>query len=105
MIDPKRHFGSVLFGCLVLFFLLSHGGPTQTHPATAQNSAVSRDPGYYPPAVPSLLPARSQGASYNRLACRQACEQVGIWDTEREVAQRLINTCMIGCDLGQKHCS
>jgi len=27
--------------------------------------------------------AASEGSTYNRLACRQACEQIGIWDAEQ----------------------
>ena len=49
--------------------------------------------------------AASEGSTYNRLACRQACEQIGIWDAAQEVRNRLVNACKIGCNLGQKYCS
>jgi hypothetical protein len=105
MLDPKQHIGPVLFVCLVFYFLLSHAGPTLTHPAKASSSAVHGDLSHIPPAVPLLLPVRAQGGTYDRPACRRACVQIGIWDRERDVADRLVNTCKIGCDLGQQHCS
>ena len=105
MIDPKRHIGFVLFGCLVFSFLLSHTGPTLSHPAKSSSSAALRDLDQIPSAGPLLRPVRLDGSTYNRLACRQACEQIGIWDVEQEIRNRLVNTCKIGCNLGQKYCS
>jgi hypothetical protein len=54
--------------------------------------------------MPLLLPILSHQTHYDRLACRQACEQVGFWDVEQEQTDRLVNACKIGCDLGQDHC-
>ncbi len=104
MIDPKRYIGPVLLGCLAFSFLLSHAGPALTQPAKPSSSTVYRDPGHIPPAVPLLLPARSQQTFYDRLACRLACEQIGFWGVEQELIDRLVNACKIGCDLGQDHC-
>ncbi len=102
MIDPKRHIGSVLLACLAFSFLLSYAGPT--HPAKPSGSTDRRDQGNKPPVAPSPLPARSRRITYDQLACRLACEQIGIWDVEQELTDRLVNTCKIGCDLGQDHC-
>ncbi len=102
MIDRKRYIGPVLLVCLAFFFVFSHAGPT--HPAKPSRAPVNRDLGHIPSAVPLLLPVRSQGATYDRLACRRACEQIGIWDEAQEVRNRLVNTCKIGCNLGQKYC-
>ncbi len=104
MIDPKRHIGPFLLVCLAFSFLLSDAGPTLTHPAKPSSSTVHRDLGHIPPAVPLLLPARSQQTTYDRLGCRLACEKIGFWDMEQEIAHRLVNACMIGCNLGQDHC-
>jgi hypothetical protein len=104
MIDPKRHIGHVLLVCLAFSFLLSYAGPTLTHSAKPSGSTVHRDLGHISPAVPLLLPARSQLTPYDRLACRLACEQIGFWDIEQELIHRLVNACKIGCDLGQDHC-
>ena len=102
MIDSKRHIRSVLLVCLALPFLLSYAGPT--HPEKPSSSTVHRDLGHIPSAVPLLLATRSQLTPYDRLACRLACEQIGLWDSEQELTHRLVNTCKIGCDLGQDHC-
>ncbi len=104
MSDPKRLFGPALLLCLVFSFLPAHAGPTRMHPAIPSGLAAHRDLGQMPTATPLLLPARSQGTPYDRLACRLACEQIGFWDMERELTQRLINACKIGCGLGQDHC-
>ncbi len=104
MIDPKRHIGPVLLVCLAVSFLLSHAGPTQTHPAQSSSSIVHRDLGHIRPAVPLLLPARTQRTPYDRRACRLACEQIGFWDMEQELTHRLVNACKIGCDVGQEYC-
>ncbi len=104
MINPKRHIGPVLLVCLAFSFLLSYAGPTLTHPAKPSSSTVRRDVGHIPPAVPLLLAARSQLTTYDRLACRLACEQIGFWEIEQELTHRLVNACKIGCNLGQDHC-
>ena len=104
MIDPKRHIGPVLLVCLAFSFLLSYAGPTLTHPAKPSSSTVHRDLGHIPPALPLLLPARSQLTAYDRLACRLACEQIGFWAMDQELTHRLVNACKIGCDVGQDHC-
>ncbi len=104
MIDLKRHIGPVLLVCLALSFLLSSAGPTRTHPANPPSSTVDRDLGRIPPVVPLLLAARTLPTSYDRLACRLACEQIGFWATEQELTHRLVNACKIGCDVGQEHC-
>ncbi len=62
------------------------------------------DPGHIPPYAPSSRTVRLQNVFYDRLACRLACENVGIWDMEEELTHRLINACKIGCDLGEDHC-
>ncbi len=114
----KMHFSTFVAGTLFVFvvvlFLASimpaHAGHgwkelvTMTHSAKASSSTVQRDPGHMPPAVPLLLATRSQPTFYDRPACRLACEQIGLWDVEQEVTHRLVNTCKIGCDLGQNHC-
>ncbi len=102
MIDSKRHIGSVLLVCLALFFLLSYAGPT--HPAKPSGSTVNRDLGITPLTVPLLRPARSQLAPFDRLACRLKCEQIGFWDMEQEITDRLVTACKIGCDVGQDYC-
>ncbi len=117
--DAKKKFFSTsvaetLFVFGMVLFLASntqaHAGDswkklvTMTHPTKPSSSTVHRDLGQILPAVPLHLAARSQRSNYDRLACRLACEQIGIWDTEREITLRLVNTCMIGCDLGQDHC-
>ncbi len=77
---------------------------TMTHPAKPSSSTFHRDLEHIPLVVPLLLAARSQPTLYDRLACRLACEQIGLWDSEQELTHRLVNTCKIGCDLGQDHC-
>ncbi len=77
---------------------------TMTHPAKPSSSPVRRDLGHISPVLPLLLAARSQPTPYDRLACRLACEQIGLWDSEQELTHRLVNTCKIGCDLGRDHC-
>jgi hypothetical protein len=104
MIDRKRHIGPVLLVCLAFSFLLSYAGPALTHPAKSSSSTVHRDLSHIPPTVPLLLPARSQLTSYDRLACRLACGQIGFWDVEQELTNRLVNACKIGCNVGQDHC-
>ncbi len=104
MMEPNRHIGPILLVCLAFSFLLSYAGPTLARPAKPSSSIVHRDLGHIPPAVPLLLAARSQPIPYDRLACRLACEQIGIWDIEQELIHRLVNACKIGCDLGQDHC-
>lgn len=104
MSDPKRLIGPVLLLYLVFSFFPAHAGPTLTQSATPSGSPSHRDLDQIPPAVQLLLPARSQETPYDRLACRLACEQIGFWDMERELTQRLINACKIGCGLGQDHC-
>ena len=114
----KMLFSTFVAGTLFVFgMVLSRASITQAHadqsrkelvtmtrPAKPSSSTVHRDLGHIPPAVPLLLSARSQLTPYDRLACRQACEQIGLWDVEQELAQRRVNTCKIGCDLGQDHC-
>ena len=102
MIDRKRHIGLVLLACLTVSFLLSYAGPT--HPAKPTRSPVDRDLGHIPSAVPLLLPARSQLYPFDRLACRLKCEQIGFWDMEQEVTDRLVTACKIGCNVGQDYC-
>ncbi len=102
MIDRKRHVGSVLLGCLAFFFLLSLATPT--HPAKPFSSIVNRDLGNIPPVTPSPLPARSQQYPFDRLACRLKCEQIGFWDMEQGVTDRLVTACKIGCNVGQDYC-
>ncbi len=104
MIDHKRRIGSVLLGCLAVFVLLPHAGRTLSHSAEPSSSTVHRDLGHIPTAMPLLPPILSHQTHYDRLACRQACEQVGFWDVEQEQTDRLVNACKIGCDLGQDHC-
>ncbi len=114
----KMLFSTFITGTLFVFgvvlFLASitqaHAGHsrrepvTMTHPAKPPSSTVHRDLGHIPLVVPLLLAARSQPTPYDRLACRLACEQIGLWDSEQELTHRLVNTCKIGCDLGQDHC-
>ncbi len=102
MIDSKRHIGSVLLVGLALAFLLLYASPT--HPAKPSGSTVNRDLGDTPLAVPLLRPARSQLAPFDRLACRLKCEQIGFWDMEQEITDRLVTACKIGCDVGQNYC-
>ena len=102
MIVSKRHIGSVILVCLALFLLVSYASPT--HPAKPSNSTVDRDLGDVPHAVPLLRPARSQLTPFDRLACRLKCEQIGFWDMEQEVTDRLVTACKIGCDVGQNYC-
>jgi hypothetical protein len=102
MIDPKQHIGTVLLVCLAFSFLLSYAGPT--HPAKPSRAPVNHNLGHIPSEVPLLLPARSQVTPFDRLGCRLACEKIGFWDMEQEIAHRLVNACMIGCNLGQDHC-
>jgi hypothetical protein len=100
-------FGIVLFLASITQAHAGHSRKEQvimTHPAKPSSSNVLRDLGHIPPAVPLLLAAQPQPTPYDRLACRLACEQIGIWDVEQEVTRRLVNTCKIGCDLGQDHC-
>ena len=100
-------FGMVLFLASITPAHAGHSWKelvTMTHPAKPSSSTVHRDLGHIPPAVPLLLAARSQPTPYDRLACRLACEQIGLWDSEQELTHRLVNTCKIGCDLGQDHC-
>ena len=104
MIDPKRHIGSVLLGCLAVFFLLPHAGRTLSHSAEPSSPTVHRDLGHIPPAMSLLLATHSHQTHYDRLACRQACEKIGFWDVEQEQTDRLVNSCKIGCGLGQDHC-
>ncbi len=100
-------FGMVLF---LASITTAHAGHSweelvaMTHPAKPSSSTAHRDLGHIPPAVPLLLSARSQRTTYDRPACRLACEQIGLWDMEQELRHRLVNTCKIGCDLGQDHC-
>jgi hypothetical protein len=114
----KMHFSSFVAGTLFVFVMVlflasntqAHAGHSQkdlvimTHPAKPSGSTVHRDLGHIPSAVPLLLAARSQPTPYDRLACRLACEEIGLWDMEQEFTHRLVNTCKIGCDLGQDHC-
>ncbi len=102
MIDRKRHIGSVLLACLAVFFALSYAG--STHPAKPSRAPVDRDLGQIPTAVPLLLPARLQLTPFDRLGCRLKCEQIGFWDMEQEIADRLVIACKIGCDVGQNYC-
>ncbi len=102
MIDSKRHIGPVLLVCLAFSFLLSYAGPT--HPASPPSSTVNRDLGHIPLAVPLLRPARSQLTPFDRLACRLKCEQIGVWDMEQEITDRLVTACKIGCNVGQDYC-
>ena len=101
---PIRFIGPALLLCLMVSFRPAHAGPTSTQPAKPSGAAIHRDLGHIPAALPILQPARSQGTPYDPLACRLACEQIGFWDMERELTQRLINACKIGCGLGQDHC-
>ncbi len=102
MIDPKRHIGSALLACLAFFFLLSYAGPT--HPAKPSRAPVRHDLGQIPPEVPSLLPAHLHLTPFDRHACRLKCEQIGFWDTEQEITDRLVTACKIGCNVGQDFC-
>ena len=104
MIDPKRHVGPILLVCLAFAILLSYAGSTLTHAAKPLSSIVNRDPGHMPTAVPLLLPARSQLSPFDRLGCRLKCEQIGFWDMEQEITDRLVTACKIGCDVGQNFC-
>ena len=104
MIDPKRHIGPILLVCLAFAFLLSYAGPTLTHAAKPSSSTVGRDPGHIPTAVPLVLPARSQLTPFDRFACRLKCEQIGFWDMEQGLTDRLVTACKIGCDIGQGYC-
>ncbi len=100
-------FGMVLF---LASITPAHAGDswkkpvTMMHPAKPSSSTVHRDLGQILPTVKLHLAARPQRSNYDRLACRLACEQIGFWDAEQEITHRLVNTCMIGCDLGQNHC-
>jgi hypothetical protein len=102
MIESKRHIRSVLLVCLALSFLLSYAGPT--HPAKPSSSTVNRDLGRVPLAVPLLPQTRSLLSPFDRLACRLKCEQIGFWDMEQEMTDRLVTACKIGCDVGQDYC-
>ena len=102
MIDRKRYIGPVLLACLAFFMFLSYAGPT--HPAKPSSSPAHRDLGQIPSAAPLLLPARSQLAPFDRLACRLKCEQIGFWDMEQEITDRLVTACKIGCNVGQDYC-
>jgi hypothetical protein len=102
MIDRKRHVGSVLLVCLAFFFLLSYATPT--HPAKPSSSTVNSDLGRVPLVVPLLPPTHSQLSPFDRLACRLKCEQIGFWDMEQEITDRLVTACKIGCDVGQNYC-
>ena len=102
MIDRNPYIGPVLLVCLAIFFLLSYAGPT--HPAKPSRAPVRSNLGQLPPAVPLLLPVRSQLTTFDRLACRMKCEQIGFWDMEQEITDRLVTACKIGCDVGQDHC-
>ncbi len=104
MIDPNRHFGPILLVCLAFAVLLSYAGPTLTHAAKPSSSTVNGDLGRVPLAVPLLPPARSQLSPFDRLACRLKCEQIGFWDMEQEITDRLVTACKIGCDVGQNYC-
>ena len=104
MIDSKRRIRSVLLVGLALSFLLSYSGPTLAHPAKPSSSTVDRDLGRVPLAVPLLRPARSRLTPFDRLACRLKCEQIGFWDMEQEITDRLVTACKIGCDVGQDYC-
>jgi hypothetical protein len=104
MIDRKRYIGPVLLVLLAFSFLFSYAGATLTQPAKPTGSTVHRDLGHIPPADPLLLPARSQVTTFDRLACRLKCEQIGFWDMEQEVTDRLVTACKIGCDVGRDHC-
>ncbi len=102
MIDRKRYIGPVLFMCLAFFFLLSYAGPT--HPAKPSRAPVRHDLGQIWSAEPLLMPARSQLTPFDRLGCRLKCEQIGFWDMEQEITDRLVTACKIGCDVGQNYC-
>ena len=102
MIDRKRHIGPVLLVCLAFSFLLSNAGPT--HPAKPSRAPVNRDLGHIPSEVPLLFPTRSQVTPFDRLGCRLKCEQIGFWDTEQEITDRLVTACKIGCNVGQDYC-
>ncbi len=102
MIDRKRHIEPVLLACLAVFFVLSYAGPT--HSAKPSRAPVDRDLGQIPTAVPLLLPARLQLTPFDRLGCRLKCEQIGFWDMEQEITDRLVTACKIGCDVGQNYC-
>ena len=102
MIDRKRYIGPVLLAGLAFSFLLSYAGPT--HPAKPSRALVRHDLGQILPAMPLLLPARSQLSTFDRLACRLKCEQIGFWDMEQEMTDRLVTACKIGCDVGQDYC-
>ncbi len=102
MIDSKRHIRSVLLVCLAFSFLISYAGPT--HPAKPSSSTVNSDLGRVPLVVPLLPPTHSQLSPFDRLACRLKCEQIGFWDMEQEITDRLVTACKIGCDVGQDHC-
>ena len=102
MIDRKRYIGPVLLMCLAFFFLLSYAGPT--HPAKPSRAPVRHDLGQIWSAEPLLMPARSQLTPFDRLGCRLKCEQIGFWDMEQEITDRLVTACKIGCDVGQDNC-
>ncbi|MHA1151529.1 MAG: hypothetical protein ACTSQ7_02500 [Alphaproteobacteria bacterium] len=102
MIESKRHIRAVLLAGLALIFLLSYAGPT--HPAKPSSSTVNRDLSHDPLAVPLLRPARSQLTPFDRLACQLKCEQIGFWDMEQELTDRLVTACKIGCNVGQDYC-
>ena len=102
MIDSKRHVRSILLVCLTHSFLFSYAGPA--YPAKPSSSTVNRDLGHVPLTVPLLRPARSQLTPFDRLACRLKCEQIGFWDMEQELTDRLVTACKIGCDVGQGYC-
>ncbi len=104
MIDRKRHIGHVLLACLAVSFFLSYAGPTLTHAAKSPSSTVNRDLGNIPPVTSSPLPARLHLYPFDRLACRLKCEQIGFWDMEQEVTDRLVTACKIGCNVGQDYC-
>ncbi len=114
----KMLFSTIVTGTLFVFGIVlilasitqAHAGHSRrelvpmTHPAKPPSSTVHRDLGQILPAVKLQLAARSRRSNYDRLACRLACEQIGLLDSEQELTLRLVNTCKIGCDLGQDHC-
>ncbi len=102
MIESKQHIRSVLLVCLSFSFLLSYAGPT--HPAQPSSSTVNRDLDHIPLAVPLPLPDRSQLYPFDRLSCQLKCEQIGFWDMEQEIKDRLVTACKIGCNVGQDYC-
>ena len=104
MKDLNRYIGPVILMWLVFFFLLPKAQRALTHPANPSRTTPHRDVGHIAPAVPLLLPVRSQRTVYDHHACRLACEQFGFWEMEQVRTDRLVNACKIGCNLGQDHC-